>query len=258
MMYIVLCIWHHRKQIACVGRYLHRKEMAKQRKVMHGMAAQGLFGPMQVRIMGKRWLKRTRDRLRRELEAKSALVIQRHFRGMQGVKRVRRIKAQRLWDACVSVQRAWRKRMEWNKFVKEEERKALKEANRLRKEYLFGGKSAADLHKMREHALDDFEASTSDLGRSKAHEHLDAEAGKSVKPMPAFDTWMATLRALMQKEKGEGDQEGVADAAKKKRPGGIAGVLAYTKNSNPEHIEHSIFDQRVDGYVFLSLASARS
>ena len=93
-------------------RYLHWREMAKQRKVMGGLMAQGLFGPMQVRIMGKRWLRKTRERLRRELEAKSALVIQRHFRGMQGIKRVRRIKQQRLVDACVSVQRAWRKKME--------------------------------------------------------------------------------------------------------------------------------------------------
>ena len=168
---------------------------------------------------------------------------------MQGIKRVRRIKQQRLVDACVSVQRAWRKKMEWIKFVKEEERKALKEANRLRKEYLFGGKSNAELRKLREHALDDFEEKTSDLGRSKAHDHLDAEAGKTVKPMEAFDTWMATLRALMQKEKEDDDSEGAAAAAKKKRPGGIAGVLAYTKNSNPEHIEHSIYDQRVDGYA---------
>ena len=219
--------------------------MKAQRKVMAGMMSKGLFGPMQVRLIGKKWLRKTRDRLRSELESKSALVIQRHFRGMQSTKRVRRLKKQILVDACVSVQRAWRKKVEWTKFVKAEERRTLKEAKRMQKEYLFGGKSADELRRIRKVAAGEFEEHTSDLGRSKAHAHIDAEAGKDVKPMAAFDTWMATLRALMAKEKGDEEQEQVS--SKVKRPSGIAGVLAYTKNQNPEHIEHAIYDQRIDG-----------
>jgi len=94
----------------------------------------------------------------------------------------------------VSVQRAWRKKTEWTLFVQAEEKKVLKEANRLKHEYLYGGKSAAEVRALRASALDKFEQHTSDLGRSKANAHLDGEAGLEVKEMDSFGTWMATLR----------------------------------------------------------------
>ena len=100
-----------------------------------------------------------------------------------------------LVNACVCVQRAWRKKTEWTLFVQAEEKKALKEANRLKREYLYGGKSAAELRALRASALDTFEQKTSDLGRSKANGHLDGEAGLEVKEMDSFGTWMATLRS---------------------------------------------------------------
>jgi len=54
--------------------------------------ASGLSGPMNLRILGKRWLRKTRQRIQAQLEERSALVIQKHFRGMQGIKRVRQKK----------------------------------------------------------------------------------------------------------------------------------------------------------------------
>jgi Leucine-rich repeat (LRR) protein len=229
-------------------RYLHAVEMRKQRKAMTGAMSMGLFGPMKIRLLGKKWLRRTRDRLRRELEERCALVIQKHYRGMQGIKRFRRNKAQILYDACVSVQRAWRKKVEWIAFVKAEEQKALKEAKRLQKEYLFGGKSNAELKKMRGTALDEFEAQTSEFGRNKVHENQAAEAGISVTKASAMDTWMLTLKALMQKEK---EKEGgvQSEEVKPKRAGGMAGVLTYTKSQNPQHVIDAIFDQRIEKHM---------
>lgn len=45
-------------------RYLHTVEMKRQRKSMSGAAKMGLFGPMKVRMIGKKWLRKTRDRSR--------------------------------------------------------------------------------------------------------------------------------------------------------------------------------------------------
>ena len=41
---------------------------------------------------------------------KPALVVQRHWRGVLGRRRIKLIEAQKLTDACVIVQKAWRKR----------------------------------------------------------------------------------------------------------------------------------------------------
>ena len=228
-------------------RCLHVAEMRRQRKAMKGAVSSGLFGPIKVRMLAKGWLRKTRARMQREKEEKCAVVIQKHFRGMQGIKRVRKKKAQLLVDACVAVQRAWRKKLEWANFVKQEERKAMREAARLKQQYLYGGKTAKQQQEIRAHALDDFEENTSDLGRTKVADQIAAEAGKSVQAMDPFNTWMITLKALMQREKGE-EAEQIAT----KRPGGMSNVMAYTKNSNPEHVYNAIMEQRVVGPLGMS------
>jgi len=87
--------------------------------------------------------------------------------------------------------------VEWRKLVKEEEKRTRREAERIRKEYLFGGHTQKEAKQLREQAESAFEGKTSDLGRSKTKEHQQTEAGATAESAGGDLDWMKTLKAVM-------------------------------------------------------------
>jgi len=259
------------------------------------------FDPMHFRVMFRirvfcrGWLKRARNRILLEEQSKAALIIQRKYRGMIGMRKLRRMRITMLEEACVIVQRAWRKRLEWIKIVRKEEARVKKEAKRLANAYLFGGKTSKEAREMKNASLEEFEKNTTALGRDRRRQSLYANASGQEAPGPGGfrksgqalqASWLTTLKMMIQKEEESGDAgasgggavqvgggggEGHGGGsgtggqttsppekeAQRQRPKNISTLFGFTELKNSDEVEASIAEQRAGAAKSLHLTGMK-